>query len=357
MRAPRTTRPLLAVISCAVLAIATLSARRARSDEPTGGEPIHLEYAAEPGCPSRGEVVERIEGYTSRWTTARPDQDARRFVLRITRRGASYVGRFEVQAPGQTETVARTMEGDRCDDVALGLAVAVALAIDPLAGGAQRPGPETVPPAPAPSAIPATAPPPALPRAAPSAVTVAPPPPPPRASASFSFGLRAEGTSAVSGLLAVLALWGEGRLTAPDARLPWLQPALRLGVRQSVPRTTVVGSSSTLILWSAGFLEACPVRLSPTSTVSVDTCLASNVGALSARVDDIPGAGLKRRFWIDYGASVGVRWQLHRHAFLETSAGASFPIVRDRLRVEPDGVVTEAPGVGFSLGLGVGWHL
>ncbi len=322
-------------------------------------EPIHFEYAAAPECPRADQVLRQIAAYTTHWTLAGPDEDARRFVVRIVRRDAVYFGQLDIrEAVGATAR--RDIEGDTCEDTALGLSVAVALAIDPHASltavGPESPSTDEVPPPP-------------------------PPPPPPRpprreeeqsdrdgraareaprtrtpSRPALSLGGRAEANGAVSGVLAVVDIFAELESPSVLTRIPSLRPALRGGVRHAFTRSTYVGRTRAEIGWSAGYLEACPARFALWPRVSIEGCFGANLGQLSAEALDIPGAAISRRRWFDYGVIVGARWQVHPHLFIESVAAMWAPLTRERLRIEPDGVVTEAPASGFSMGLGGGWR-
>ena len=61
------------------------------------------------------------------------------------------------------------------------------------------------------------------------------------------------------------------------------------------------------------------------------------------------------RLWLDSGVVLGARWQAHRHVFVELSAGLWYPIIRDRIRVEPNRIASEAPPLGPSVGVGAGY--
>jgi len=315
-----------------------------------GAEAIHFEYEASPDCPSAESFLGKISAYTTRFTLAGPGPEARRFVVRIDQRDRGYVGHFNVRA-ASGETAGRDIEGESCDDAALGLAVAVALAIDPEAS--------LVPPAPPPvdgpaaSAAPAPSPPRDAPRSMPARAPSASSPPP---RPAVSFGARAEANGAVSGVLAVIDLFVELEWPGASRRVPALRPAVRGGWRNAFTRTVQVGQARAEIDWTAGYLEACPARFAVARDLAIEACLGANLGILSAQAPDLPAASVTRRTWLDYGGLLGARWQPHTHLFVEAVASAWAPITRDRLRIEPDGLVTRAPSVGISAGIGGGWR-
>jgi len=332
----------------------------ARAEGPI--EQIGLDYSAPAECPSAEQVLRQIAGYTAKWTLAHGRDDVRHFRLRAEHRDGAYVGRFDLREADGT-TVGREVTGDSCEDVALALAITVALAIDPRATvgvGEESPSPVVVqvtdaPPAPNDSSSP--------PRGEPKVGTVPDRPVKPAARAdvasprmNLAVGARVEGTTAVSGLLAVIDAFFEIEAERAIERLPWFRPVVRVGLRQSFTRTASVGDARVDIGWTAGQIEACPSRLVFASQLSVEGCLGANVGELTALARDIPGAERTRRLWFDYGGLLALRWQAHPNLFAELAGASWVPRTRDRLRVAPDGLVSRAPEVGFSAGVGIGWR-
>ncbi len=332
----------------------------ARAEGPL--EPIAFDYAAPPECPSREQVLRQIAGYTAKWTLSDGRDDTRHFRLRAERRDGAYVGRFDVRAPNGT-TVGREVTGDSCEDVALALAITVALAIDPrasIAVGEEPPRPAGVQDTDAPAA----APPSSTPAPADSKATVVSDRrtiPASSAGAAgprlkVAVGSRIEGTTAVSAVLAVIDAFVELEAERTSHAVPWFRPVVRAGFRKSFTRTASVGEARVEIDWAAGHIEACPTRLVFASLFSAEACLGANVGELSAMPLDIPGAERTRRLWLDYGGLAALRWQAHPNFFAELAGGSWVPRRRDRLRIAPDGLVSRAPAVGFSLGVGIGWR-
>ncbi|OJY26804.1 MAG: hypothetical protein BGO98_07325 [Myxococcales bacterium 68-20] len=323
-----------------------------------GSEALHFEYVAPPECPPADRFLGQISAYTTRWTLARPGEEARRFIVRIDQRERVYVGHFDVRAASGARA-SRDIEGATCDEAALGLAVAVALAIEPNASLVPEPSPasestsiEPSTPAPPPPDEGANAAPRA--KAPPDMPIVRPPSSPSRAAVSV--GGRAEANGAVSGVLAVVDVFVELEWIGALARVPSLRPAIRGGWRNALTRTQQVGTTRAEIDWAAGYLEACPARFAVTSHVAIEGCVGGHLGLLSGQPLDLRGAGITRRTWLDYGGLLGARWQPDRHLFVEAVAAVWAPITRDRLRIEPDGLVTRAPAAGISAGIGGGWR-
>lgn len=342
------------------LALWLLTARVAHAQGPNNPiesiepiEPIAFEWSAPTGCPSEEQISSQIRAYTSNWTIT-PEQDGvRLFRLRAERRDDGYRGRFDLRDKKGT-TVSREVTGESCEDVALALAITVALALDPRANLAgDQPskstrGEETEAPVTDRD----------LPREPPRESTVI------RARggesaaprARLAVGTRLEGTTAVSGVLAVVDAFVEIEVERTLERLPWFRPVLRLGFRQSFTRTASVGEARVDIDWTAAQIEICPSRTSLAPSLSADVCAGSNVGELTAMARDIPGARPARRFWFDYGGLLALRWQAHPNLFAEITGAAWVPRTRDRLRVAPDGIASRAPAAGISMGVGIGWR-
>lgn len=333
-------------------------AAQARTEAAEGrAEPIAFAYSAPRACPSSQEILEQVAAYTTRWKLAAEGDDARRFELRIERRASAYVGRLVVhEASGEISR--REIDGETCEDTALALSVAVALAIDPNASigtPLAPPAPIDEPPA---LELAPPGPPVVLPSTTRSDRPVGRATEPSRSRSPFvvAVGARGEANTAVSDTLGVVDAYAEVEWSQASAHLSWLRPALRIGVRHAFSRRLVVGLTRAEVDWNAGYLELCPARFALAKPLTVEGCLGSNVGVLSAEARDIPGSTPTRRAWLDYGALGGLRWQIHRQLFLEGVVAVWAPVTRDRLRVEPDGVVTEAPHAGISAGFGAGWR-
>ena len=294
-------------------------------------ERVHLDYDAPSPCPTADGFVRQVRAYASSWTIAQPDEQRRRFRVRIVHDEEGYGGTFELDAAPP-----RAIRGRTCDEVVIGLAVVVGLALDP----------ESAPSAPA------AAPPPAARRDPPA------PPSAPAAPSAYRPSLSADAevgvTTAISSSLA-LAVGGlslEAQWLA-ERRFGWA-PALRVGVDAALPRDKTVGETRAEVAWVAARVEGCPAQIVLGERVRVTACLDAHVGGLLADSQNVPGAKGQRRLWLDWGVAIPVRWTPFRRVFLEARAAAMFPVTRDRLHVEPDGLLTVAPIAGATVSLGAG---
>lgn len=95
-------------------------------------EPIRIEYKAPTGCPSASQFQRQVFARTTAARLAGPNETARAFSVELERKGARVVGSLTVYEPDGVSN-ARTFAGSQCRQVALVLALATALAIDPRA--------------------------------------------------------------------------------------------------------------------------------------------------------------------------------------------------------------------------------
>src|SRR5271170_628096 len=92
-------------------------------------EPVHFSYSAQPECPSEDEFLDAVARDGGLLDRVGSQLSARGFAVRLTT-GERAVGRLVVTGIDGREA-ARTIEGERCEDVARSLAVLVALSLDP----------------------------------------------------------------------------------------------------------------------------------------------------------------------------------------------------------------------------------
>ena len=358
--------------------MAGLLAPAAASAQPR--ERIHLDYSADPSCPSFDAFVEQVRAYTSRWGLAEPEENARRLrVMFAVTKGAA-VGTLEIASSEQQSAprASRTIEGPNCATVARGMAVAVAVAIDPaamLAGtgrAAERePTDELTEQGPSAQETEVTPvepqrPVPAPPSAAPSRERSPAPRPsvgPRKSAARFALEGRLEVTSAVGdgllpGVLAAIEVdpLAPAGSSAPAGLPRWLRPTIALGFRQSMSmkleRSTVV----TSFLWTAGVLKLCPVRLGVNDKLDITPCVEGDVGVLTAEARGSADARRTARFWLDLGVSVRVTWTISPAFYAGAGIGLVAPLSRNRFELGTGELISRAPPVGGTLGGAFGWR-
>jgi len=337
-----------AITLCVLPTFWALSATAHAAEPET--EAIHLDYVAEGRCPERPRILAELEAHADNWELAEPGARKRRFVLRIERRDAQYVGRLEIRSTNGEVAAGSEIRGPACEDVALGLTLAVALALDPRsnappsstppAEGASPPGRQAV-------EAPASGP---MPRPAPAPRPVPAPTEAPSGSWNVGLGARVEVSRGVVNVLGGASLYGEIGWAGP---VRWFAPKLRLGGRRTLSAELDVNGGHVDLALTAALAELCPVALAFGSSVEAGACLQGSVGVLSASATNIPAARDARRVWLDYGGLGTVRWWIDRRVSLEGSLGLSVPITRDRIRVEADAVVTRADAVVLLGSVGV----
>lgn len=306
-------------------------------------EAIHLDYVAEGRCPERPRILSELGAHADNWQLAEPGARKRRFVLRIEHRNAQYVGHLEIRSTDGEVAAGSEIRGPDCEDVALGLTLAVALALDPRSNappvglasippveGASPPSPTAREVAEAPASAPTPRP---SPAAAPASTEAS------DGSWDLGAGARVEASRGVAGVLGGGSLYGEIGWAGP---VRWFAPKLRLGVRRTLATEFDANGGHVDLALTAVLAELCPVALAFGPSLEASACLQGSVGVLSASATNIAAARDAQRLWLDYGGLGTMRWWLHRRVSLEASLGLSVPITRDRIRVDDDAVVTRA---------------
>lgn len=346
-----------AFVSLVVLAESTASAQ----GEPEN-EPIQVRYDADARCPTEAEFVGSVRRYASRWALADASVDARRFHVTLAPRGDEFVGTLAIaprSSSGTGEVATREIVGPDCDVVARGMAVAMAVAIDPQALFASDALPQ--PSAGADGDAGST---PTSELAAPPRVRKRPSPraEPPPSAPHWAVEARAEMTSAVvTGWMPVFGIALEldplaARVKRPSWPLPrWFRPSFALGVRQSLPKDVTEDSIATTFVWTAGMLRVCPFRFDAFGALGdrleVLPCFEGDVGSLHAGASGSQDARSTTKPWVDVGGSAQIRWQIAGPWFVGSSAMLVAPISRNRFELATGALVSRAPGIGVSLGL------
>lgn len=354
---------------------------------------VRVDYGAPTTCPSRGEFLDGVRRYTTKWTLV-DDGATRDFAIVLDRSEAAVRGTLEITVGGRRTR--KVVSGPSCATVARALAVIVALVIDPSASisglreeaAPPAPEPSPTPPAPQGSDEPASAAEGATDETGRQQEAERAPPkkkqprrrgrPAAKANAAASaprwmFELRQEVNAAVTTrpmtLIAgfvdlripVLATDGERSAVGPSS--------IGIGLRQSVPKAIGIPGGSTEFLLSAASMRICPLRLRLLGDqLDVAPCVEGNVGALQAESQGISVALRARRHWLDGGASVLGVWHLPGPWLATAGLAVVAPLTRHRFEVVDlaslgtatgprSELVSQAPAVGISAGVGLGLEL
>jgi hypothetical protein len=349
--------------------VASLSAfcPAARAGEPSV-EPILLAYDADGACPGKDAFIASTRRYTTKWTAADSGVGLRSFQIRLAPRRAEHAGTLVITMPdGKAST--REIVGPDCASVARGLAVVVALAIDPQAH-VGAPGPEdereasptepttpTEPTAPTEQPLPSSAsPPPPAPAPVPAKAELSERPraePHERLRFSFAVEARVEITSAVTtGALPVAGTALEMRAHLGDALPSWLSPSLAVGIRQSFPKHISVGPGTSEFTWTAATIRFCPVRLAALAArFEAAPCAELDVGVLQADARGVPNARTTSNAWFDRGASVRASYQITPSWRVGAGFLVTAPVTRHRYALASGELISKAPAAGVTAGL------
>ncbi|HVR20758.1 MAG TPA: hypothetical protein VMS65_13705 [Polyangiaceae bacterium] len=312
-------------------------------------EPIRVEYAAAPDCPSADVFTADVLGRTARARLAEASEANRTFVVSIQRHGARFVGSLVVRGGGG-DTTAREVTGEQCSEVASALALATSLAIDPnatLAPTAAATNDATASPPPPAAAVPSKrsdeSPPDADAKRADER----------RASRALGLAL---GPSVVTGLAPDVAFGGSAELTwgerVPRGALSSF--GLSLTFVRSGSHST--GGANASFDFATARPEVCSIGLALSNGLGVAPCFGAELGAVVGRGSNIDVPETSSRFWLALDASLRLRGFLSERWFLEASGGGVFPLTRYHFVFrDPDTPVHDVPvaGLVFAAKLGI----
>lgn len=333
----------------------TAGSSDARGEDPPA-EPIVFAYTADDGCPAKSDFFASTRRYTSKWTPVASGTEALRvFEVRLARHGKGHAGTLVIRTPdGGSST--RVIVGPDCASVARGLAVVVALAIDPQAHIGE-PGSGAEPEVSPPGVVtteptePAARPAPAPVGGANAVVPAAPRPERPRFA--FAVEARAELTTAViSEPLPVIGAAFEARAHLGAAVPSWISPSIAVGARQSLTQRISVGSGAADFTWTAATVRLCPVRfVTLAARFEATPCLELDVGALRAEPRGLSDARTSSSSWFDRGASVRASYLLSPSWAVGAQLLLTAPATRNRYALSTGELISQAPGAGITAGL------
>ena len=304
--------------------------------------PIRVNYDAPAVCPNQEAFFESVRARTDRVRKAQGNEPRVDVNVRVTRGERSFHGEMR-EVVNQSETSARTVDGQTCKEVTEALAFTVALSFDP---EAHAPGPaEATPPAPKPQ--PTTTP-----------VTPAPPPvvqpskTPDSAPLQLELGLSVLGTIvetagfASGGSLSVMLLRQSTPKRSSAVQLSLMYASTGLLTAPDDHRTR----------FGALALDACPFR-HQAAKWELSPCALATVGFLELTGRGVAEPATVDRAWWSAGIDLQIAFLLGRGVVFESALAATVPLVRHRYYASsPDQVITETPAVSPLLRLGLGYR-
>jgi hypothetical protein len=318
---------------------------------------VALHYSDPPGCPGQASFVDAVNARVRRSIEWDQSATAIRMVVTIERSTEEARGQLEVVQPG-TEATRREFTASSCEEVSSALALVAALALDPNARTEPLPrAPESsqqdFPQAAAPAAPAETSPPPPV---AAAVASPAPSPPPSRPTSSKHYSAWLGPSATVAGGYAPEPLVSLGFALGARLVRPGLSPGLQLTALWGKTGTTGPSTASGSFAWAYGRLEACPLQLRWGARLTLEPCVAAEVGRLSARGADaqVEQPVTAERWWLAAGATFSAHVSLGDF-FIRFGALGLVPATRDEFVFRaPDRRIHQASPVvlGASLGLG-----
>jgi hypothetical protein len=343
---PSVRRRITLSIVVTVVAIGTV----ARADE----EPVSLDYAAGAGCPSKDDFVARVLARTARpqFVPGRPG--VRGFVVRARAEDGGATGSVAAGFGDQIGN-ARELRSDDCDEIVSGLALIVALAVDPRASTA--PAPQRPPPAA-----------PTLP---------APPPPDPPAPVARPVepvsAARIEPRSTEDAWLTQARVQGIalfGATTVPiggaGLSLEWqahraraIAPAVRLSIGAGASATAhpAGGGAARFSLLSAR-VDLSPIVFALSKSIALRPSVGLEAGQFAA--SGAPDGAIVyarpsvNRPWLAIHETLRFQIDIGRGWLFDLEAGAAEPLQNDTFEFHtPEITVLQVPRLAPTLALGV----
>jgi hypothetical protein len=338
----------------AALALAVVIAwSRVATAEP---ESVRIDYMAPTGCPDATAFVRSLRERTTHFQQAAQDEQARQFLVRVTRVASSYSGRLEIRSPDGSTSV-RSVDETICEDVSEALALMTALAIDPnaLMRGPNADSKSSVEPAAEVAAK-------LEPHQSPASVKVVTAQVLPKAPTvsqpwRWSVGVLGHMTFHLSPTL------GYGGDLFVDAEAPVssaLGPAARFGVFLNRSDVQLPNGVAARFQWAAMSVEGCPVRLGLKALRgTVHPCLALRLGVLRGEGRNISQPKQTATAWSDAGPLLRLRFAVTTELILEAQAAIMLPLYRPTFEVVDMGSAATAytvPRLGGFAAAGIAYR-
>ncbi len=330
---------LRAVRTGAVLCL-LLVAATAHADD---GATMRVTYAAPPACPDVGAFRASLDARVAQ----APSAPSARFPGSIDVRiepspGTGYRGTLRVRDTDGTVS-ARQVGAAACDELVDALAFVTALTM-----GLAPPPPPPRPPPPRPPE----------PAVLPTPVPLRPVPGPARGQGGWRVGLGVDAT-ALSFVGPEVRFGAEPYLALALDTRHLFAPAFRLeGVFLGSETIQPASGGIASLTFTAGRVEACPIRWRPVPRVGLVPCAAMRAGVLRGVGTAIPNAKDTNEPWLSVEAAGRVEWEILDWLIVEAQGGGSVPLFRYEFYFVPTPGAKEdlhqTPAVGWFASAGAG---
>ena len=305
---------------------------------------IHIEYSAPAACPSEAAFVWQVRARVNHMSAP-----ARKYAVDMSVDGARARGILRIE--DEHRSMVRELSGTSCDEIAEGLALILALVIDP---GARTESARDLPPPPPPErpavktrAVVVT---PVSAALADSSAALARTPATSRAVVHLGGGVLARGAIA-PGTITSGRLFAEGGWDRSTA----LSPHLRVGFEYAKSSSVIESVGTAQFSWMVGIVEACHSQHVLDRTLSVPICAGIEWGRLVASGSEAPDAQTQTHGWLSFDTDIGLRWfPWNVPIFVDVEGGLQFPLRRARFYFTPNTTVHTTPWVSHFVGLGAG---
>lgn len=132
-----------------------------------------------------------------------------------------------------------------------------------------------------------------------------------------------------------------------------LSPSLRAGIVRAEGEASGGGVDAELA-WTSARITLCPMRFDVASSLSVRPCIGTDFGALDASAPRLAQRQDRTRPWITPSVTARLSWAPMKNLFVEIEGGATVPLVRDEIAVDPAISLYRAPAFAPSAQVGAG---
>ncbi len=317
-------------------------------------ESVRVRYDAPPDCPDQDDFFRELSLRTARVKLVETGiPTVRTFRISIARAEGRALGRLVVEDADRA-SVPRVVTGTTCEEVTRGLAVVVALVVDPDASPARTDAvastADAASPEPPASTAPAHLPLASTPAQPHAAQSVTGPATADAVRVRLSFGIALGVTNeAPSGSANETSASVGGAYERPGL----LSPSARLSLVRKKWDSQAALPASAHFVGTLGRLDGCPIRLRIFSPLSVFPCVRIEAGRLEANPSGVPNPSVHRP-WVAAGLTARAGLHIIGGLMLEAQTAVAFPFLPEAFFFEPNLTVYTPPAVLFSATMGLG---